>query len=350
MTDPTLRPFDAAPAAALDPDLLAAALGPTATPTAIGAATRALAFAEDVAAAPWPRFAERLLAIGRVDAVLARLVEGHLDAHRILHELGAEPVPGALYGVWASKSGGSGWSAQAADEDATSFRIDGRLRFASGAGILDRALVTVPGGSAEQLLDLEVAGLDGDPGGWRTDAMRRSRSLDLHGEGRVLAGRRIGPEGAYLGRWGFLPGGVGVAAAWAGGAMHVLDLVGEQPPNDDAARIRLGRARTDALAAIELVRAAARGLESTRDDREAAARIAALVRAAVVAGARRVIAEAKALSGPARLAFDGRLAEAVADLELYLAQHHDDRSYLAIGAEVETDESPGATSGASTGA
>ena len=46
--------------------------------------------------------------LGRQDLCLARLAEGHADAVAILAEAGRAPVPRALYGVWASRSRGTG--------------------------------------------------------------------------------------------------------------------------------------------------------------------------------------------------------------------------------------------------
>jgi len=44
---------------------------------------------------------------GGRDLSLARLAEGHVDALAILAEAGRAPVKQALYGVWASRSGGA---------------------------------------------------------------------------------------------------------------------------------------------------------------------------------------------------------------------------------------------------
>src|ERR1700754_522004 len=49
-----------------------------------------------------------LAALGRRDLTLARLAEGHVDAVAILVEAGRRAAPGALYGVWAARSGGTG--------------------------------------------------------------------------------------------------------------------------------------------------------------------------------------------------------------------------------------------------
>ena len=96
----------------------------------------------DWPARSWSELIEDLLALGRTDIPLSRLAEGHVDALRIIAQAGAEATPGALYGVWASRSQQTGIRAsQPATGDG--LRLDGTLRFASGAGLLDRALVPV---------------------------------------------------------------------------------------------------------------------------------------------------------------------------------------------------------------
>src|SRR4029079_7948723 len=83
----------------------------------------------------WPALTEYLLALGRTDVPLARLTEGHVDSLRILDQAGTKPVPGAAYGVWASRSRSSGIAAR---RNGDRWVLGGTLRFASGAGVVDR--------------------------------------------------------------------------------------------------------------------------------------------------------------------------------------------------------------------
>ena len=84
-----------------------------------------------------------------------------------------EAVPNVWYGVWASRSQQTGLRAESRPDG---LRVAGTLRFASGAGVVDRALIPVwlPDGR-HLLLDLDVTDLAVDPTVWRTAAMQASR-------------------------------------------------------------------------------------------------------------------------------------------------------------------------------
>lgn len=296
----------------------------------------------------WPAFLEALMALGRTDIPLARLTEGHVDALRILAEAGTAPEPGALYGVWASRSGGTGLYGTPEDD---AWWLRGRLLFASGAGLLNRALVTVwPQEDTHVLLDAEVSDWPFDTGAWHTRAMEGSRSHRVELDGPVTA-RRIGAENFYLDRPGFFPGGVGVAAVWTGGAARVLDLlataIGGFRNLPVPKQLRLGRARTDLAVAVALIRQAGAVLqaetalecgpgEGTRarpeGHQESVRTVATLCRAGVGAAVRRILEEIRTLAGPAGLAFHEDLTRAVDDLTIYVAQQSQDGDAGHLGA------------------
>lgn len=276
----------------------------------------------------WPVLVEELLALGRTDVPLARLSEGHVDALRILDQAGAAPEPGALYGVWASRSARTGLTA--ADHGDT-LEISGTLRFASGAGLVDRALVPVWFDEDRHVLvDLDASGLPVDASVWRTAAMTPSRTYEIRVEALVVpASSRRGPEGFYLDRPGFQAGGLGVAACWVGGAARVLDvLLDLHPRPSPAQQVRLGAIRTDLVAAAATVRAGARLLEDPSVDTTPVALEGRTVAAEAV---HRVLANARLLTGPAGLALDDAVAHVVPDLELYTLQHNLDAASSALG-------------------
>ncbi len=167
----------------------------------------------------------RLLDWGRVDLPLARLAEGHTDALAILAEAGADPMPDALYGVWAARSGGTG-AELAGSSDHPILR--GTVRFCSGAHGLDRALVvaSTPDGSRVVDLDLDRPGVRPVGGSWQAPGMRDSDTVDVELTDVALTGSDLlGTPDWYTERLGFWWGGAGVAAVWLGGALGALDLL-----------------------------------------------------------------------------------------------------------------------------
>ena len=288
----------------------------------------------------WTGLVEGLLRVGVTDIPLGRLVEGHVDALRILGQAGVEPRRGARYGVWASRSAGTGVAAVVEGAD---LRLNGTIRFASGAGILDRALVPVwldP--ETHLLVDLAVDGLPVDRSHWHTSAMRVSHSHTVNVADLVVdTDAVIGEPGFYLDRPGFLPGGVGVAAVWAGGLSRVLDvavamLAGRRVT--EAQDARLGRARLQLIAALTAVRAAGdsprRAVVRGAPQPTTATVIADVVtesRAVVAHAVMAALAEVRLLAGPAGLAFDTDLGHALDDLGLYAAQLNVDAEATRVG-------------------
>lgn len=290
----------------------------------------------DWAGLSWGQLIEELLAVGRTDVGLARLAEGHVDGCRILDQAGRAPHPGALYGVWASRSRRTGLGAA---ETSTGFRLDGTLRFASGAGLIDRALVPVwPSPDRHLLVDLPVGDLAVDETAWQTWAMTASRThtveiAGLHASHDAV----VGPDNFYLDRPAFFPGGVGVAACWAGGGARVTDLLLRSHPDpSEVQRPRLGRIRVALVAAGAAVRGAAALLDELLPAGRAAAEadwhtLATEARAVVAAAVEQILGESRHVTGPAGLALDADLAHAVADLELYVRQQNADADHRLLG-------------------
>jgi hypothetical protein len=287
--------------------------------------------------------------LGRTDIPLARLAEGHIDALRILRQAGTAPVPGSLYGVWASRSRGGGLTATT---EMDRFMLSGTVPFASGAGMLDRALVTAviqpptqeAGAPAQQvLIDVDVHDWIADPDSWQTSAMAASRSFTISIRDRAApVYNQIGPAGYYLARRGFFPGGIGVAAVWVGGAARVSDLLteflsGSPGDPDQLTRVRLGRIRLElSTAGALLARAGQLLMDGVASDRsgwptDRLRELATEVRAGIGAAVRRLLDNARDLAGPAGSAQHPGLADAIADLDLYVRQQHADRDadYLA---------------------
>jgi alkylation response protein AidB-like acyl-CoA dehydrogenase len=99
---------------------------------------------------------------------------------------------------------------------------------------------------------------------------------------------------------------------------HQLAHVGELHAALAAADALLGRT----AAAVDADPAAEHGLA------------VATVRAAVERAAREVVDRAPRIVGPAPLSRDADLARALADLALYIRQHHAERDHAALGGQV----------------
>ena len=82
------------------------------------------------------------------------------------------------------------------------------------------------------------------------------------------------------------------------------------------------------------LQAAAAAVDQGRADGEHGRLLALRVRAVVAAGVERTIHQAGHALGPAPLAFDADHARRVADLGLYVRQHHGERDLAALGAQL----------------
>ena len=278
-----------------------------------------------------------LAAWGRRDLALARLAEGHADAVAIMAEAGRAPLAGVLYGVWAARSGGTGARLRRRSRGLV---LSGTVRFCSGATSLDRALVVAdpPDGSGELLL-VDVALADAPvhsrPETWRTAAMDAADTQDVEFDDvPVEPGDIVGGPGWYTSRPGFAVGGAGVAAVWWGGAVGVLErVVAHLPESPDAHQLaHLGELHALLEASDALLGRTAAAIDAALagDHRLAVA----VVRSAVERAVREVVDRAPRMVGPAPLSRDAELACAVADLQLYVRQHHGERDHAALGEQL----------------
>lgn len=280
----------------------------------------------------WARLADW----GRHDLQVARLAEGHADAVAILSEAGLPACPGALYGVWAARPGGVG--PRLKDRDGLP-RVDGLARYCSGAGMLDRALVIAepePAETAPVLVEVVVgqSGVTPDPSSWRAAAMAGTQTWTV-AFADVPADRMVCGPGWYTERPGFAVGGGGVAAVWWGGAAGLLDraldharVTGADPHQ----RAHLGELHALLAACHALLLATADELDAVP---EADHRVAlATARAAVERGCRDTLDRVPRVTGPGLCGADRWFAAQLANLQVYLRQHHGERDCAELAAEL----------------
>ncbi|MGW9451387.1 acyl-CoA dehydrogenase [Streptomyces sp. NPDC055632] len=291
-----------------------------------------------------------LQSLGRADLSLARLAEGHADATAILHELGAPaPAVGERWGVWAAQPPGT--TLRARPDGGDGWRLDGLKKYCSGAHTCTHALVTADTDDGYRLFSVATdhPGYAPVAGTWRAVGMAGSDTPDV--QFTAVPARAIGGVDAYLRRPGFAHGGVGVAACWLGGARGVADALfaaARHRAPDPLAAAHLGAVDVLLHSAQWALDAAAAAIDAEPlEDGPPAQLRAARVRALVADVCVRVLDEVGRALGAGPLCHDAEHAQRVADLTVYIRQHHAERDLAALGRLVteETADTAGTKEG-----
>jgi alkylation response protein AidB-like acyl-CoA dehydrogenase len=268
------------------------------------------------------------------DLSLARLSEGHADALAILAELGAAPPPaGTRWGVWAAQPVGPGLNARRTTEG---WRLDGTKQYCSGARSCTDAVVTATAPDGDRLFAVSTRDLWPVPGTWPATGMAGSETLDVRFAD--TAAEPLGGPGSYTNRPGFAHGGAGVAACWYGGARAVgmtLRTAAAQRDIGPHALAHLGAVDVALSTARTALDAAAAEIDADPADELDGGRLRALrVRALIEAVATEVMRRVGRALGAGPLCRDEAHSRRVADLTVYLRQHHAERSLADLGALV----------------
>lgn len=277
---------------------------------------------------------EVLAELGALDLTVARVVEPHLDALIILAEAGT-PAAGGRWGVFAAEAPGTELLAR---ETSGQWRLSGVKPWCSLAGRLDRALVTATTVRGRQLfsVDLHDAGVDASANAWVARGLVSVVTSDVRFDD--VAAEAVGVDDWYLTRPGFAWGGIRVAACWFGGARALVDVLRDAlaARPDPVRSVNLGRADVALWTASLALRHAGSEMDAGRATGPSAALLAARTRAAVADAAETVMREVGHALGPAPLAFDEEYARRIADLTLYVRQHHAERDLAALATMVTT--------------
>ncbi|SMH45763.1 hypothetical protein SAMN06295885_2601 [Rathayibacter oskolensis] len=279
-----------------------------------------------------------LTRLARHDLGVARAVEPHLDALAILAEAGLSPSdvgapPGAGWGVFAAEGGDAPLVARPAGGG---WLLDGVKPWCSLADRLDAALVTAHVGDASGERRLFAVGLrDGtavpEAGAWHARGLTEIPS----GPVRFTAApaQPVGEAGWYLSRPGFAWGGIGVAACWHGGALGIAAAVAAAAGrrSDPHLLAHLGAVDTALSAARRALEEAAVLIDAGAAEGEDGALLAKRVRSSVAGACEEILARSGRALGPAPLALDAEHAKRVADLALYVRQHHAERDDASLG-------------------
>ncbi|PFG44463.1 hypothetical protein ATJ88_3188 [Isoptericola jiangsuensis] len=282
-----------------------------------------------------------LASVAAADVGAARVLEPHLDALSILAQAPA-PVDlaavgagdGSTWGVFAAE--GPGVRLDARQGDGT-WVLNGTKPWCSLAGSLSHALVTAWVGADERRLfavDLRGHGVHPAAGPWVSRGLAQVVSAPVSFDDTAAV--PVGPSGWYLRRPGFAWGGIGVAACWWGGAVGLAralwEAVGRREP-DQLALAHLGAVDV-ALGAARVCLAEAADLVDAGIDGKPSAVLARRVRTVVAGAVEEVQRRCAHALGPGPLTADERYARRVADLGVYVRQHHAERDEAALGRDL----------------
>lgn len=278
----------------------------------------------------WATFA----GLAEEDLSLARLAEGHADAVAILAELeGPPPLPGSRWGVWAAHPPGP---ALEADHHGGEWRLHGTKRYCSGARSCTHALVTADGPDGRRLFAIAAETSTPVPGTWPATGMTGSDTLEVNFDD--VPARPVGGPGAYVERPGFAHGGVGVAACWYGGTRAVGRTLLTAAADRDVGPHALAHLGAVDIA-LHTVRTAlddaADEIDADPHDLKRTGRFRSLrVRALAEAAATEVMTRVGRALGAGPLCLEEAHSRRVADLTVYVRQHHAERNLAELGALV----------------
>lgn len=298
---------------------------------------------------------ELLASLGAADLTAARVAEAHLDALAILAEagMGNEALralradSSSTWGVFAAEGPGVRVLATPGPDDG--WVLNGIKPWCSLAGRLTHALITAHTENGRRLfaIGLQTGSVAQQPNTWFSRGLSEVDSGAITLTDAVAV--PVGADGWYLQRAGFAWGGMGVAACWFGGAVGLARTLfanaaqrmaaGREP--DQVALMHLGAVDVALTASRAVLAAGAAAVDGGQADGAAGIIWAARIRGQVAAAAEMVLTRVGHSLGPAPLALDEQHGRRVADLEVYLRQHHAERDDAGLGRDLLAGASPG---------
>jgi alkylation response protein AidB-like acyl-CoA dehydrogenase len=277
-----------------------------------------------------PERHKRLFAIAREDVSLAKLAEAHFDALAILAEAGRSPVNGALYAVWASEIPGQALSVA---RDRAGYRISGAKGFCSGAGLVDRALVTVEG---DRLVEVDLRAnaerVKINLSEWTTEAFRLTNTASVRFEGvEVVGDSVIGEPGWYVDRPGFWHGACSPAACWAGGAAGLVDFAMRNKRDDPHTLAHLAAMDANLWGMRAVLDVAGREIDAEPQDRDCAKVRALRVRHSIEQACMDTLRRFARAYGPYPISLHEEMARRYREVDLYVRQTHGERDLESLG-------------------
>jgi alkylation response protein AidB-like acyl-CoA dehydrogenase len=295
---------------------------------------------------------EALATTASADLGAARAIEPHLDALAIVHQAGAahdvntvlvdvEDPASATWGVFAAE-GGAPLRISRARGGSGGWQLDGVKPWCSLADRLAAALVTATDDAGERHLvavNLGHPGVNITPGSWHARGLTEIPSGPV--SFTAVPAIEIGEPGWYLRRAGFSWGGISVAACWFGGAVGVartvFAAVAAKENPDRLLLMHLGAIDEQLESARRALAEAASLVDVGAAEGAAGRLLAKRVRSTVARACEHILTHAAHALGPAPLALDPEHAKRVADLQLYVRQHHAERDDASLGEALVRD-------------
>lgn len=280
---------------------------------------------------------EALATLASHDLALARAIEPHIDAQTILDQEASSHVRGGTWGVFASE--GSGHRVEARESD-TGWRLTGVKQWCSLGGSLSDALVTAWVSESERRLfrvKLSEHGVRVSSAEWHSRGLEEIPSNAV--EFDESPATPVGATGWYLDRPGFAWGGISVAACWLGGATGLgrsLLEATRRPGGrgDDITLMHLGAVDARLAESRQAFAAAAAVLDSGDE----AVVLGKRLRSTVARAAEGAMFHVGHALGPEPLVRDESHAKRVADLTVYIRQHHGERDDASLGRSVRDSD------------
>ena len=292
---------------------------------------------------------EAVRLVGGADLGLGRIFEGHVNAAQLVNAYGDDAqramladdlAAGMIFGVWAT---GPVPEMQAVPQD-DGWRLVGEKSFATGAGFLDRVLITVRGPDGTKRLvfvDLRWEDARADLSGWTVRGMKGTGSGAFDFDGMVVPdAAMIGGGDVYETEPRFSGGAWRFTAVQLGGVIALLrhyrdHLISAKKDGDAIQRARFGACVAAVRSAALWVDRAAQATESGEAD---AVALVLMTRGVVEeAGLATMEAAARAV-GTASFFTGNRIDRITRDLGLYLRQPVPDQARdRAAAAWIEQD-------------
>ncbi|SFD13495.1 acyl-CoA dehydrogenase [Tropicimonas isoalkanivorans] len=291
--------------------------------------------------------ARLLICVAAADLSVARLLEGHINvlalarAHgtpelraRVEHDM----AEGMLHGVWGADG------AHPVAWDGTHLR--GRKKFASGLGLVDRAVITARSAMGQQLVLADATDpARHSPEEWRMSGMQATISGGF--DCARLEGNAMGPPDVYQREPWFVGGTWRIAAVQLGGTLGLLDRAAEtlraiRRMEADAQVVRLAPVTVRALAAKDFVIRAGRvaSRSGSVEDPERAAALSASARLLTEDIGQDAVTAVERSVGLSMFAIGNPVGQMARDLSCYMRQAARDAFLQRAGRRLLTrDES-----------